>query len=250
MLFFKLIVDGPDSFGGADRVFTITGTRENIDRCKRVIDDILKRGANPGANDPVGYNMLKNNIEIFEMKVAGNKCGLIIGKGGETIKSLSEQYGVKLVVVQETSAPSSGDKPLRITGEPAKVAKAKEAVMALLNPQDGYKGGGGRDDRNGGGRGGGGYGTNDYGSKSGDRRRDDRNGGNTEVFIKVPGDKAGIVIGKGKQKRLKKHTNALFRAHNDLDIIDLRQKKFTLATVFKKHSLNVLFELFLETPVN
>jgi far upstream element-binding protein len=159
----------------------------------------LKRGANPGANDPIGYNMLKNNMEIFEMKVPGNKCGLIIGKGGETIKSLSEQYGVKLVVVQETSAPSNGEKPLRITGEPSKVAKAKEAVMALLNPQDNYKGSGG--DRNGGGRGGG-YGTNDYGSKSGgDRRggdRNDRNGGASEVFIKVPGDKAGIVIGKGK----------------------------------------------------
>ena len=161
----------------------------------------MKRGANPGANDPIGYNMLKNNMEIFEMKVPGNKCGLIIGKGGETIKSLSEQYGVKLVVVQETSAPSNGEKPLRITGEPSKVAKAKEAVMALLNPQDNYKGSGG--DRNGGGRGGGGgYGTNDYGSKSGgDRRggdRNDRNGGGaSEVFIKVPGDKAGIVIGKG-----------------------------------------------------
>ena len=137
------------------------------------------------------------------MKVPGNKCGLIIGKGGETIKSLSEQYGVKLVVVQETSAPSNGEKPLRITGEPAKVAKAKEAVMALLNPQDNYKGSGGGDRNGRGGGGGRDGGYNDYGSKSGgDRRggdRNDRNGGGgaTEVFIKVPGDKAGIVIGKG-----------------------------------------------------
>lgn len=74
------------------------------------------------------------------MKIAGNKCGLIIGKGGETIKRLSEQYGVKLVVVQDTSTASSGDKPLRITGEPDKVAAAKAAILEMLNPTDNYHG--------------------------------------------------------------------------------------------------------------
>lgn len=121
----------------------------------------------------------KNNMEVFEMKIAGNKCGLVIGKGGETIKRLSEQYGVKLVVIQETSVAVSGEKPLRITGEPDKVAKAKEAVMALINPENK----GGPQNR---------YGTNDYGSKTGGQY-----GSSNEVFIKVPGDKAGIVIGKG-----------------------------------------------------
>jgi far upstream element-binding protein len=54
------------------------------------------------------------------------KCGLIIGKGGETIKRLSEQHGVKLVVIQDPDTPQSADKPLRITGEPEKVANCKE----------------------------------------------------------------------------------------------------------------------------
>ncbi len=122
--------------------------------------------------DPNG-SFSRNNIEIIEIKVPGNKCGLVIGKGGETIKGLGEKYGVKLVVVQETSAATSGDKPLRITGDPEKVAKAKEAVMALINPQSQNR-----------------YGTNEYGSKN-------TSSGNNEAYIKVPGDKAGIVIGKG-----------------------------------------------------
>ena len=37
------------------------------------------------------------------------------------------------------------------------------------------------------------YQTNDYGSKA-----QYGGSGSNEVFIKVPGDKAGIVIGKGK----------------------------------------------------
>ncbi len=53
---------------------------------------------------------------------------------------------------------------MRITGEPEKVAKAKEAVMALINPPNRF-------------------GTNDYGSKTGSSAN--------ETYIKVPGDKAG-----------------------------------------------------------
>ena len=112
-------------------------------------------------------------MEIVEIKIPGNKCGLVIGKGGETIKRLIETYGVKLVVVQDNNAPSNGDKPLRITGEADKVSKAKEAIMALINP--------GPKDK---------YSTNDYGSRS-------HSSGNTEAYIKVPGEKAGVVIGKG-----------------------------------------------------
>jgi len=44
--------------------------------------------------------LIKANIEVLEILVHANKCGLVIGKGGETIKRLSEQDGVKLVVIQ------------------------------------------------------------------------------------------------------------------------------------------------------
>ena len=37
---------------------------------------------------------------MFEMMVPGHKIGLIIGKGGETIKQLQEQSGAKIVIIQ------------------------------------------------------------------------------------------------------------------------------------------------------
>ena len=140
------------------------------------------------------------------MRLPGNKCGLVIGKGGETIKKLSEQYGVKLVVIQETSTASNSDKPLRITGEPDKVARAKEAVLALINPKDGP----GSSHQSGGK---GGYSTNEYGSKSGGGGGG--GSGSNEVFIKVPGDKAGIVIGKGGESV--KEINRRSGAHVEID---------------------------------
>lgn len=51
------------------------------------------------------------------MMVPGPKVGLIIGKGGETIKQLQERSGAKLVVIQE-GPESESEKALRITGDP------------------------------------------------------------------------------------------------------------------------------------
>lgn len=182
-----------------------------------MIEDIIKRGANPGPNDPSGT--LRGNVEIMEINVPGNKCGLVIGKGGETIKKLSEQYEVKLVVVQDSNTPSNADKPLRITGPPDKVARAKEAVLALINPvertneygskrHDGGGGGGyGGRDRGDGRGGGGGYGGRDRGEGHDGGRHGGSGGGgggdhrqkqhSNECSVKVPGDRAGLVIGKG-----------------------------------------------------
>ena len=51
------------------------------------------------------------------MMVPGHKVGLIIGKGGETIKMLQEQTGAKIVIIQESNEPTD-QKPLRISGPP------------------------------------------------------------------------------------------------------------------------------------
>ena len=164
----------------------MTGERHAIDRAKRLIDDIIQRGATDSSMLPPGQ-------QVFELRIPGNKCGLIIGKNGETIKRLGEQYGVKLVVVQETNSASNSDKPLRITGEQERVNRCKEAVMQLIAPKNEQGGGGG----------GGSYQnkfqTNEYGSKSSSYQPGGgQANGQSESYIKVPSDKAGIVIGKGK----------------------------------------------------
>merc|ERR1719376_73265 len=65
----------------------------------------------------------------------GDKVGLIIGKGGETVKQLQEQSGAKIVIIQDTpEAPQ--EKPLRITGTPEGVEQAKQLVIDILNQND------------------------------------------------------------------------------------------------------------------
>jgi far upstream element-binding protein len=62
--------------------------------------------------------------------------------------TLQEKAGVKMVMIQETNAPTAQDKPLRITGDPNKVRMAKEMVFDLLAEKESQSGS---------------YGGNDYG---------------------------------------------------------------------------------------
>ncbi|KAG7264043.1 hypothetical protein CRUP_028745 [Coryphaenoides rupestris] len=60
-------------------------------------------------------------MSVQEIMVPASKAGLVIGKGGETIKSLQERAGVKMVMIQEGPQNTGADKPLRISGELFKV---------------------------------------------------------------------------------------------------------------------------------
>jgi len=51
------------------------------------------------------------------MLIPGQKVGLIIGKGGETIRNLQDKSGTKMFILQENMFEEC-DKPLRIVGSP------------------------------------------------------------------------------------------------------------------------------------
>lgn len=51
------------------------------------------------------------------MLIPANKVGLVIGKGGETIKQLQSKCGCKMMMVQDGPFQNAPEKPLRITGE-------------------------------------------------------------------------------------------------------------------------------------
>jgi len=154
---------------------------------------------------------------LFELMVPGHKVGLIIGKGGETIKMLQEQTGAKIVIIQENS-DHADEKPMRITGPPDAVQMAQARIMELLNQMDqrqanGYggrgRGGGMRGSPRGGFAGRGGRGRGMSGWPGGN------DGGETVDYIMVTADKVGLVIGKGGETI--KSINQASGAHCEID---------------------------------
>uniref|UniRef100_A0A3Q1J2E4 K Homology domain-containing protein n=1 Tax=Anabas testudineus TaxID=64144 RepID=A0A3Q1J2E4_ANATE len=155
----------PDSGGMPDRSVTLTGPPESIQTAKRLLTEIVEKGRPAPAfhhNDGPG-------MTVQEIMVPASKAGLVIGKGGETIKSLQERAGVKMVMIQDGPQNTGADKPLRISGEPFKVQQAKEMVMELIRDQ------GFREQRG------------EYGS---------RIGGGDSLDVPVPRFAVGIVIGR------------------------------------------------------
>lgn len=70
----------------------------------------------------------RNSLEIM---IPGPKVGLIIGKGGETIKQLQEKSGAKMVIIQD-GPNQEVEKPLVISGDAVKIEHAKQLVYELI----------------------------------------------------------------------------------------------------------------------
>ncbi len=163
---------------------------------------------------------------MHEMPIPGHKVGLIIGKGGETIKQLQERSGAKIIIIQD-SPEFTHEKPLRITGTPEAVEQARLLVTDILNQHadDGGMGGGfrgrgrggpprggrggfmGRGGPRGGGRGG--FSGGSWGAPGGEY------GAEHTDYVTIPSNKVGLVIGKGGETI--KNINATSGAHCEID---------------------------------
>ncbi|XP_010577809.1 PREDICTED: far upstream element-binding protein 2-like, partial [Haliaeetus leucocephalus] len=137
-------------------------------KAKLMLDDIVSRGRG-GPPGQFHDNANGQNGTVQEIMIPAGKAGLVIGKGGETIKQLQERAGVKMILIQDGSQNTNVDKPLRIIGDPYKVQQACEMVMDILRERDQ----GGFGDRN------------EYGSRIG--------GG---IDVPVPRHSVGVVIGR------------------------------------------------------
>ncbi|VDP49357.1 unnamed protein product [Schistosoma mattheei] len=112
----------PDRYVGLGQfskyvVILLCSYRES--HAKQMIGDIIERAGKNGTPTTPAYNST-GSITTIEMMVPGLKAGLVIGKNGETIKNLQEENGVKMVLIQQSNNPTPEDKPLRISGEPAR----------------------------------------------------------------------------------------------------------------------------------
>ncbi|XP_062409498.1 far upstream element-binding protein 3 isoform X7 [Sardina pilchardus] len=121
-----------DSGGMMDRPCTLTGSPESIEQAKRLLGQIVERCR----NGPGFHNDMDGNNTIQEILIPASKVGLVIGKGGDTIKQLQERTGVKMIMIQDGPMPTGVDKPLRITGDPYKVQQARELVVEIIRDKD------------------------------------------------------------------------------------------------------------------
>lgn len=127
----------------------------------------------------------------MQIMVPDKTVGLIIGRGGETIRDLQERSGCHVNIVGEAKSVN-GLRPVNLIGSREAAAHAKEMIMEIVQ-SDSKTGGNkeqappsratGRDANHGGG----------YGGSMGAGN----NGETSNDSIYVPSEAVGMIIGKG-----------------------------------------------------
>ena len=189
-----------DESTGPFRQCKITGPRarraDAIAEINRIIDDSgMGSGARPAADRHVRDSApprasshqppLRDGEDTMQIMVPDRTVGLIIGRGGETIRDLQERSGCHVNIVGEQKSVN-GLRPVNLIGSREAAAKAKDLIMEIVEsdsknaaekgrappPKDA-----GKDFGYGGGAGSGGDKINDS--------------------IYVPSEAVGMIIGKG-----------------------------------------------------
>ncbi|KAK0705492.1 hypothetical protein B0H67DRAFT_385134 [Lasiosphaeris hirsuta] len=185
------------------RYCKITGARERREEAKEMINKIIRdsgmRSGGRGGSDsghrearpapPPSATGSKEGDDSLQIMVPDRTVGLIIGRGGETIRDLQERSGCHINIVGENKSVN-GLRPVNLIGPPAAARHAKELILEIVD-SDSRNGNNPaapaarapRNDNFGGGGGGGGGGP----------------GGHDKVndSIYVPSDAVGMIIGKG-----------------------------------------------------
>ncbi|KAI9681323.1 MAG: hypothetical protein M1817_002606 [Caeruleum heppii] len=203
-------VTGPD-VTGPTRNCKVTGPRTARAEAKEEIYRIIEMngratgaapvpgprassGPMPGATSH--QPALREGEDSTQIMVPDRTVGLIIGRGGETIRDLQERSGCHVNIVGEQKSVN-GLRPVNLIGTVQAAQKAKDLIMEIVDsdtkslanqgaPQrDGPRGG----DYGGYGGGGGGGGGGGAGGFGGGSRIND------SIF--VPSEAVGMIIGKG-----------------------------------------------------
>ncbi|KAK1751154.1 hypothetical protein QBC47DRAFT_84828 [Echria macrotheca] len=172
----------------------ITGPRAQREEAKEMINRIIRdSGMRSGRGGPESGGHVresrpappslpvpKEGDDSLQIMVPDRTVGLIIGRGGETIRDLQERSGCHINIVGENKSVN-GLRPVNLIGTPAAARHAKELILEIVDS----------DNRNGGNNAGGRGGRDNFAGAPG--------GGHDKIndSIFVPSDAVGMIIGKG-----------------------------------------------------
>ncbi|GMN35963.1 hypothetical protein TIFTF001_005654 [Ficus carica] len=119
----------------ATRMVELMGAPEQISKAEQLINDVLA-GAESGGQGMVARRGGGHaGSEQFVMQIPNNKVGLIIGKGGETIKNMQARTGARIQVIPLHLPPgdTSAERTLQIDGSSEQIESAKQLVNEVIS---------------------------------------------------------------------------------------------------------------------
>ncbi|KAG1472095.1 hypothetical protein G6F56_001745 [Rhizopus delemar] len=174
---------------GVSKVQFAAGEQDQIsiarDMIRQMVDDAKTNEANRNAGPPGGGyhyqgNMGGNSIQI---RIPVPKIGLVIGRGGETIRDFEQQSRAKIILPSDSTGDINNERAVTLIGDDAAVQHAKQLIEDIVFgspnlPAPRYSQYGAPHGV--GGVGGGGGGPNDQ-----------------RIYVPIPATVVGLIIGRG-----------------------------------------------------
>nr|XP_043628627.1 far upstream element-binding protein 2-like [Erigeron canadensis] len=118
------------------REVELTGSEESIEKAERLIKDVLAE-AESGGSGTVSRRVSgqSGGAEQFVMQIPSRKVGLVIGKGGETIKNFQASTGARIQVIPLHPPPgdTSTERTVQIDGTSDQIEAAKQLVNEVIS---------------------------------------------------------------------------------------------------------------------
>uniref|UniRef100_A0A1D1YDH5 Far upstream element-binding protein 2 n=1 Tax=Anthurium amnicola TaxID=1678845 RepID=A0A1D1YDH5_9ARAE len=121
----------------SSRPVELTGTIENINKAEQLIKDVIAEADAGGSPSLVarGFGASQHGAEQLQIQVPNEKVGMIIGKGGETIKSLQARSGARIQLIPQhlPEGDISKERTVRITGNKEQIEAATELIKEVMS---------------------------------------------------------------------------------------------------------------------
>ncbi|GAB2274015.1 hypothetical protein Dimus_008785 [Dionaea muscipula] len=120
------------------RPVELMGTPDQIAKAEQLINEVLTEAEAGGSGIITRRLTGQVGSEQFVMKIPNNKVGLVIGKGGETIKSIQARSGARVQVIPLHPPPGdmSTERTVQIDGSPEQVEAAKQLVIEVTSGEN------------------------------------------------------------------------------------------------------------------
>ncbi|GAA5813231.1 hypothetical protein MFLAVUS_006705 [Mucor flavus] len=196
---------------GSERQVHLTGEPDQIsiarDMIRQMVEDAQNNDANrftgAGGNGAMGgrpdYQGAPQGGHTVTIKIPVTKVGLVIGRGGETIRDFEERSKAKILIASDGSGDINNERVINLVGDETAVQHAKSLIEDIVfgsnnvipsrnwgNQAQPYGNGSGGYEQPGYAPPNSSYGVNRMG------RPDDE-----RIFVTVPATSVGLIIGRG-----------------------------------------------------
>lgn len=115
----------------------LMGTSEQVSRAEQLINEVIAEADSGGSASTTNQamNSTQPGVEQFVMKIPNNKVALVIGKGGETIKSIQSKSAARVQIIPLHLPPgdTSTERSVYINGLKEQIESAKELINEVIS---------------------------------------------------------------------------------------------------------------------